>query len=43
MTSVNGQTYFRPRNANTGEPTLTTYFTAAVCQLATPTNTTSRP
>lgn len=33
MTSTNGATYFRPVNAETGQPTLTTYFTATLCPL----------
>lgn len=28
-----GPTYFRPRNTDTGQPTLTTYFTAPLCSL----------
>lgn len=34
MTITDGPTYFRPLNADTGQPTLTTYFTAALCPLA---------
>lgn len=31
---MNTLTYFRPINADTGKPTLATYFTAPLCQLA---------
>ncbi|MFA5709921.1 hypothetical protein [Mycolicibacterium sp.] len=33
MTTTDGPTYFRPTNSDTGELTLTTYFTAALCEL----------
>lgn len=34
MTAPESPTYFRPTNADTGAPTLLTYFTSVLCQLA---------
>ena len=33
MTTIDGPTYFRPPNSETGELTLATYFTAPLCAL----------